>query len=278
MEEMTEVIRKITAPLRVLPDFLVIGVVKGGTTSLFSNLAAHPCFFGQSKKEIHFFNKPENFCKGNLWYRSNFPTMFKKYHRQHVLKKIFITGEATPVYLIHPLVPQRVSKVLPHVKLIVMLRNPIDRAFSHYHHEVGNGREHLSFEEAIKDEERRLEMEIDMDRRFQDEDYDSYSRRPRPYLARGIYWKQLQNWFLFYPREQFLIIKSEDYFNDPATVFQEVNKFLGLPNYELAVFKNQNKGSYLSTKSEKTRNYLADYYKPHNQKLYQLLNRDFGWQ
>src|SRR5437868_6286833 len=119
--------RATTNWMRLVPDFIIIGAQKGGTTSLYNYLITHPGIAPIYVKEPHFFDT--SFSKGLVWYRSHFPTRLEKYYAQHFHKLDFITGEASPYYLFHPLAPERVAKTLPHVKLILVLRNPVDRAY-----------------------------------------------------------------------------------------------------------------------------------------------------
>lgn len=139
----------ITAPLRLLPNFIIIGAQKGGTSSMFSYLKQHPQLQLPDIKEIHFFDN--NYQKGSTWYKSHFPL---------IIVKNKLTGEASPYYLFHPHVPQRVIQLCPKVKLIVMLRNPADRAYSHYMMQNKRKIDPLpTFEEAIDAEESRLRDE-----------------------------------------------------------------------------------------------------------------------
>ncbi|HYF40703.1 MAG TPA: sulfotransferase domain-containing protein, partial [Gemmatimonadales bacterium] len=142
--------RKLTGPLRGLPSVLLIGAQKAGTTSLFNYMAEHPAVLPPSNKEIHYFDL--NPTRGLTWYRSHFPY-------NHQLRDGSVTVDASPYYLAHPGVPQRAAQLLPGARLLVLLRNPVDRAYSHYQHEVRGGREPLSFEEAIAREPERLEGE-----------------------------------------------------------------------------------------------------------------------
>lgn len=130
------------------PHFLIIGAARSGTTSLYSYLVEHPRVVAAAKKELHFFDL--RFPNGPAWYRDQFPS----------LSPDTITGEASPYYLFHSHVPKRVFKLLPHVKLIVLLRNPVDRAYSHYYHAVKHGIETLPFERAIEQEDERLRGEV----------------------------------------------------------------------------------------------------------------------
>ena len=151
-----KLLRATTYPLRLLPDFLIIGTQRGGTTSLYNYLVEHPGIGAASIKEVHFFDTP-HFKQGLAWYRGHFPSAFQRYYVERSLKHGFVTGEASPYYLFHPHAPKRVAGLMPQMKLIVMLRNPVDRAYSHYHHEVAGGHEKLAtFEEAIACEDERL--------------------------------------------------------------------------------------------------------------------------
>ena len=164
--------RVTTSPLRMMPDFIIIGTQKGGTTSLYRYLIDHPNIAPIYIKEPHYFDI--HFHKGIGWYRSHFPTAVEKYYARHVEKHDLITGEASPYYLFHPRAPQRVAKTLPKAKLIILLRNPVDRAYSQYQHQLRQpGVEPLSFEEAIAYEEKRLAGEEE--KILRDEKYDSFN-------------------------------------------------------------------------------------------------------
>jgi Sulfotransferase domain len=271
--------RAATNPIRLLPDFIIIGTQRGGTTSLYSYLVEHPGIGAASIKEVHYFDTP-HYKQGLAWYQAHFPSLLEKYYAQHVHKLDFMTGEASPYYLFHPHVPRRVANVLPEVKLIVMLRNPVDRAYSHYHHERAGGHEHLAtFEEAIEQEERRLAGELD--KMQADEFYASYPFRHFSYLARGIYIDQLQRWLSFFPREQVLILKSEDFYANPAGVFQQTLAFLNVStpvqNSQKQEFKQYNLTTPPSMDAA-TRAGLLAYFAPYNAHLYEFLGRDFGWE
>ncbi|HEY9295730.1 MAG TPA: sulfotransferase domain-containing protein, partial [Phormidium sp.] len=162
------------------PDFIIIGAQKCGTTSLYEYLIQHPQILAASKKEVHFFDL--NFAKGVDWYRQQFKPVSQK----------SITGEASPYYIFHPLVPQRIYQLFPQVKLIVLLRNPVERAISHYYHEVRLGFEDLGLEDAIAQEPARLEGETA--KILADETYYSYNHQHYTYLSRGVYVEQLNNW------------------------------------------------------------------------------------
>ncbi|MBL8151206.1 MAG: sulfotransferase domain-containing protein, partial [Blastocatellia bacterium] len=245
---------------------------KCGTTSLYHYLIAHPNIASPAEKQMHFFDN--NFNKGLTWYRTHFPSSLYKFYVKEVQRQPFQTGEGTPYYIFHPLAPERIAKYLPNAKFILLLRNPVDRAYSHYNHEIRKGTEKLSFEEALDKEPERLEGEIEKMRR--DLNYYSFSHQHHTYLSRGVYIDQLLHWTKYFPLEQFLVIKSEDFFEKPPLVVAEIIKFLKLPSWQLEDTNNYNKGSY-SKMEPKIKSRLVDYFRPHNQKLYEFLGRDFGW-
>jgi hypothetical protein len=143
--------RRITSPFRALPDFLIVGAQKSGTSSLFAYLSQHPQILAASKKETHYFDggrqnsKINNFQSRELWCRTYFPLKIK-------MRSGFKTFEATPEYIFHPKAPQRIHKLLPNIKMILLLRNPTDRAIFHYYHAKRKGYEPLTLENALKAE------------------------------------------------------------------------------------------------------------------------------
>jgi hypothetical protein len=122
--------RTATSRLRLLPNFIIIGSARSGTTSLYNYLVQHPGIAPALRKEVHFFDY--NYQRGCSWYQGQFPTHPYMHYMQTIHRQAMITGEASPYYLFHPYVPQRVAQLLPEIKLIALLRNPIERAFSHY--------------------------------------------------------------------------------------------------------------------------------------------------
>src|SRR5258706_3897640 len=176
-----------TSQLRLLPDFIIIGTQRGGTTSLYYYLTEHPCIAHALMKEVHFFD--DHFREGLNWYRAQFPSSLQKYYTERIRKENFITGESSPYYLFYPPAPKRISEVVPQTRLIVLLRNPVDRAYSHHWLVTQEGKETLSFEEAIEHEEERLAG--GREKILADEHYTSFNHRHFSYLARGIYLDQL---------------------------------------------------------------------------------------
>jgi hypothetical protein len=263
--------RSATASLRGLPDFLIVGEAKCGTTSLYDDLARHPCVLEAAVKEVHFFDL--RFKRGLDWYRAQFPFAWRMREKADGHRRQ--TGEASPYYMFHPHAPVRIKRALPNVKLIVMLRNPVERAYSQYQHEVRRGREPLaSFEEAVAAEPERLRGEHE--RMLADEWYNSVEHRRHSYLTRGIYVDQLQKLWRQFDREQILVLKSEDYFAGPDVTGRKVRQFLGLPAWEPPSYARRNVGTY-SPIDARLRRRLAEHFAPHNARLYDFLGVNFGW-
>jgi hypothetical protein len=256
-----------TARLRLLPDFIVIGAQRSGTTSFFNYLCQHREIHASYPKETHYFSN--YFRKGVYWYRSHFPLTFHKKKVEAGEKEKFITGEATPYYLPHPHAPRRVSELVPNVKLIALLRNPVDRAYSHYYHEVRIGVENLSFEEAIDKEEERVSGELEL--LLKNEHYRSFNFQNFSYLSRGIYIDQLESWLRYFDREQFLVLNSESFYEDPVNTIKLVTDFLDLPDWKPNVNKKYHQSHY-SQMDSATRKRLLEYFEPYNQKLYDFLD------
>jgi hypothetical protein len=265
-----------TSPIRMMPDFIIIGAMRGGTTSLYSYMTDHPNIGPAYRKEIHFFDV--QYRKGAAWYQAQFPSIVQKYYTERVQKQRFITGESSPYYLFYPHAAKRIAKALPHVKLIVLLRNPVTRAYSHYYHEVAGGHEKLTFEEAIAREEERIGQE--RGKIACDEAYVSFSHRHFSYLARGIYVEQLKMWMNYFPREQFLILKSEDFYADPASGLKQTLEFMGLSTMGMKESKDEYEQLNI-TKPPKMeaalRKRLSAYFEPHNAQLYEYLGVNYGW-
>ncbi len=263
----------ITGFMHVVPDFYIIGVEKGGTSSLYRYLIQHPFVHPAVTKEINYFNK--FYHRGNNWYRVGFPFKFHKFIVKKFTGKNFVTGEASVRYFDYPHTPQRIKKITPNAKFILLLRNPIERAFSEHAMTTRAGYESLSFEDAIKDEKERTENEYEKMLTNENYFHETYFRHA--YLKRGIYLNSLEHWMKLYPREQFLILKSEDFFENPSIVYNQVLKFLNLPKWELdeyKIWRPANKKSKLDLNMQKK---LIDYFKPHNEKLYKFLGTNFNW-
>lgn len=264
--------RLLTSNKRVTPDFVVLGSQKCGTTSLYHYIKTHPNFVQPFKKGGTFFDA--NFFRGFAWYRAHFPTK-KQMDEKRSGSGVYITGEVATSYIHHPLAAKRMSELLPpSVKLLAVIRNPVERAYSHYQHMVRTGRETLSFQDALEAEEKRVDLGMDQVIAGDDEALRSF--RDYSYKSRGRYAEQLERWFSLFDKNQFLILKSEDLFGKPDWACNQIYNFLGLPAWEQTQYDNANPGRYSPAEAELLKE-LAEYFKPHNQRLYKLIGTDFGW-
>lgn len=228
-----------------LPDFFLIGSTRCGTSSLYKNLIRHPRIKG-AKKEICFFDN--HYEKGIEWYKNQFPDAGPEVS----------LCDASAMYLFCSQCPKLIHDWFPRTKLIAMLRDPTIRTWSHFccnRKKMGPERQNLM-------------------------------QHNHPVLEWGIYADQLLRWFEYFGREQFLIIRSEDFFKDQGLILSECFKFLGLPDKKFESYeywdprkKKQNQGLGEHPKiPHETKKWLRQYFLPHNQRLYQLLERDFKWE
>jgi len=248
-------------------------VAKGGTTTLCAWLNEHPFVAPAAVKEVHYFDY--QFSRGEDWYRSRFPSKRERATFATEHGRPFLTGEASPSYISHMWAPTRIAQTLPDVKLIVALRNPVDRAYSHFEMSRRAGEEPLdSFHQAIVVEDERLQPELA--RVAVDPSYYSGRLGGWSYLLRGRYAEQLEHWFELFPREQFHFMKTEDLALKPAEALAGVHRFLGLPHHEPSAYPRFHVGQYAPMSAD-TRAMLVEYFQPHNERLYELVGIDFGW-
>jgi hypothetical protein len=263
--------RVLTASFRLLPDVVIIGAQRCGTTTLFHTLARHPQIAASTTKEVHFFDN--NYQRGQLWYRAHFPTVFERRWRERSGRPL-LACEASPYYLFHPHAPARLKALLPHARLIVILRNPVERAYSHYHHSVRRGYEQLPFDEAVDREEERLAGEVD--RMLADPGYFSFPHQRRSYCNRGIYVDQLEAWCRLFPRDQLLILHLPDLTRAPALTWSRVFGFLNIEGQDLGEVKALSVGGY-NELNEQSRRSLERWFRPHNARLFEWLGYDLDW-
>ena len=250
-----------TASARPLPDFLILGAQKAGTTALYAYLRWHPDITGPSFKEVSFFDR--HYAKGERWYRAHLP-----------MKRRARVGEASPGYLFHPLAPERVRQMIPNARLIALLREPVERAFSHYQHEVALGREQLPFEDAVDREDERMGGEVE--RILRDPAYFSYAWWNYTYVSRGLYADQLARWYDVFPREQLLVLLSDELAEDTAGTYRRVLDFLGVAAHDLDAYPRIFDRDYADM-DPATRTRLKERFEEPNRRLAQLLGRDLPW-
>ena len=251
-----------TRDARSLPDAMIIGAMKSGTSSLHYYLTQHPQVIAPLRKEVHYFDL--NFGRGEAWYRANFGRT----------GQAGVNIDSSPYYLFHPQVPQRAQALVPRARLIVLLRDPVRRAYSHYWHERDKGREPLSFEDAIAAEPERISR--DHERLAQGEIERSAAHQYFSYLARGHYAEQLGRWLQFYPREQVQVLRFEDLAGDPLPVLNRSLDFLGLPAMQRAALEPRNTRKYPPIEPA-TAERLRQHFAPHNAALEALLGEPMRW-
>ena len=208
-----------TAPRRAHPDFLLVGAKRGGTTSLWRYLSEHPDVLDlfprpEKLKGMYYFD--EQFGRGDRWYRSHFPM---RTQRENALAagRPTVVGEATPYYLYHPLAPVRARAVVPDAHILVVLRDPVERAYSHYKERCANDTEPLSFADAIAVEP----------------GYVSFAHRHCSYVDQGRYAPMLERWFAAYGRDRVQVEISEEMYADPQATLDRVTDRLGIRRHTL---------------------------------------------
>ena len=232
-------------------DFIIGGAQRSGTTALFYLLKNHPQIFLYEKKEAHFFTNDKLFTYN-----------FINYDYYHALfvnhKQGQITGEATPSYLFHPEAAKRIHKYNPQIKLIFLLRNPSDRAYSQFIQKRGDGGERRSFEQAILDELKGKKPDFG-------------------YLSQGLYVKQLQRYIDSFSQEQLFIRTHDSFKNENLNFLYAVFNFL---NVKKVICQNNPFERFIDSTyepmSQTTRDILIDFFQPEIEKLEQLLNWDLS--
>jgi hypothetical protein len=268
-------LRYLLGRLHVLPDYLIIGTARGGTTSLHAQIELHPHVLPSRRQEVHFFDSPR-FSNGIDYYRLHFP--WRAQAAWHAARSGTRprTGESSPYALFHPHAPARVRELLPDARLIVLLRDPVERAHSDWAMRKRRGAEPLSFEEAIAEEER----VVDEHRALLEADpsYESPRLRQYSYVARGVYADQLPRWLSQVTREQLLIIQTEAYGRDLQGTLLRVWAHLGLEPVALPEYPTRNRGKYAAPMLPETRERLRRHFAPHNERLYALLGERYDWE
>lgn len=266
-----------TAGLRSDPHYLVIGTKRGGTTSMARWLLDHPDVASlfparETRKGTYYFDV--NYDRGEAWYRSHFPTRQSLDRRAAKVGRRQIVGEATPYYLYHPHAAARAHALVPDVKVIVLLRDPVQRAHSHWMERSRNDVETLDFAEAIAAEGSRVDGEEQ--RMIDDSSYTSFGHQHFSYVDQGRYARGLTRWYEAFPSDQILTLRSEDMYADPAAIFNQVLTFLDLPSHEPASFKawnNKPKAEFDARLESEIRDRLA----PDVAELELLLGRSMNW-
>ncbi|MBM3671151.1 MAG: sulfotransferase domain-containing protein [Actinobacteria bacterium] len=248
-----------TTRWRALPDFVIIGAQKAGTTSLYEGLVDHPDVGRAFRKEVHFFDTTRYPSLG--WYRRHFP--FEREGR--------LTGESSPYYLFHPAVPARMKRVVPDVRLIAILRDPVARAISQYHHARHWGFDDRPIDEAL-DPAHQDELAPPADEAWYDR-HDSPARE-RAYLARGCYDEQLARWLEVFDHDRLLLLDSSEL--DGGSAIPAAHRFLGLREHAVTAVPHRNVGAYEESDAALVER-LREHFRPHNDRLLEVTGRAFRW-
>lgn len=278
LRDSTRVFGRATSGWRSHPDFMIIGTKRGGTTSLWNALLGHPdvlpLFPGlQELKSPHYFDI--EYWRGDVWYRSFFPTRSQRRRHRRRTGRRPVAGEASPYYMFHPLAAERIATDVPDVRLIVSLRNPVDRIWSHYNERVAGHTEELSFERALAAEDERVAGETE---RIVAESPRYYSRHHdlSTYLARGRYWEHLSRYVARFGPDQLLILRAEDFYADPRGELAKVGRHLDIDPAGFGEVAHYNRIPR-DTLPADVRQRLTEYYRPHVAELQSGLARDFRW-
>ena len=255
----------VTGPNRVLPDFLIIGAKRCGTTSLFSHLPEHPSIIKSHHDNMGFFN--DNFHLGLNWYRSFFPTKSLKKRIENKFEKC-LSFDTTTTYMENKKTAENVSAVKQNMKIIVMVRNPIDRAYSQYHRSIKDNMESREFEDLVNEEIKKLDLQKDT--------FFQIRRNESNYIKKGLYYEQLKPWFELFPKENIGIFSTEEFRIDSKKIYNEIFDFLNLPHFTIKNNKIMEKGNYLPMKEE-IRSKLSIFYREHNEKFFKLIGKRFEW-
>lgn len=232
-------------------DFVVIGAQKAGTTALFDYLREDPHIFLPEEKEVHFFDD-----ESQDWARPD----YSAFHRKFEFGSGRLCGEVTPIYMYWPNALERIRAYRPDIKLICLLRDPVERAWSHWRMEHARGADAAPFGEAIRGGRQRL---------FQDEPWGHH--RVYSYVERGFYAEQLAHAIQLFSAEQLLVLQNEALDSRPAETLARVNAFLGLPAPGARAPRRIHVGPEAGTLSDADRNYLAALYAADQARLAPLL-------
>jgi hypothetical protein len=258
----------------MLPGFLIVGAQRCGTTSMYRALSQHPIVLrAVLQKGVHYFDT--DYDRGFGWYQGHFPLKARARWVGRSAGLPPMTFEASPYYMFHPLAAERISRDLPGVRLIVLVRDPVERAYSAHAHEFARGYETEPFERALELEAARLDGEVE--RLMADPAYVSHSHQHHAYVARGQYAEQLERLERLFGRDRIHVVESSAFFAEPEPVFKGVLDFLGLPQCGDIAFERHNARSR-APMPESLRTELAAHFRPYDIRLARWLGEEPSWQ
>lgn len=260
--------------LRAVPTFLIIGAQKSGTSALYRYLLSHPNIIGAAwRKEVHYFDK--SYDRGMNWYRSHFPYRYQINRLAKSSQSQIHVGEATPYYLFHPLCARRIHRHLPSVQLIAILRNPVERAWSHYQMECRAGRETRTFQEAIENE--RASIHVEEQILLSGTQTASATHQHTSYLSRGLYAQQLERYLDLFEPNKVMVLQAERLLADPQTQFDRVLHRLGIGEHRLERATPVHVGGYDRSSPIPMRRQLDRMFEEPNKHLYELIRQELDW-
>jgi hypothetical protein len=264
---------RLTSGLRMTPSFLIVGAQRCGTTSMYKTVTAHPCVLpAVLHKGVHYFDT--SYDKGASWYRGHFPLEATARRVARSTGAAVVTGESSPYYMFHPLAGERIARDLPGVRVVVLLRDPVERAHSAHAHESARGFETEPFERAVALEPERLAGEEE--RLRADPGYRSHAHQHQAYVTRGRYVHQLERLEGLFGRDRMYVIDSGDLFTDAEPVLAGLFAFLGVPPWRPSSFEQHN-ARPRSSLDEALRRRLRDGYAADDERLAAWLGRPPSW-
>jgi hypothetical protein len=264
---------RLTHRARILPGFLIVGGQRCGTTSMYRTLSQHPAVLkAVLHKGIHYFDT--GYENGLPWYQGHFPLRAHATLTQRTAGETPLTFESSPYYMFHPLAGERISRDLPAVKLLVLVRDPVERAYSAHAHEIARGFETEPFERALELEDERLAGEAE--RIVAEPGYHSHSHQHHAYLTRGLYADQLERLGQLFGRDRLHVVDSGRFFTDPEPVYDAALDFLGLRHHGYPVFERHN-ARPRSPMPESLRARLNEHFRPHDERLAAWLGAPPSW-
>jgi hypothetical protein len=273
IRQTSRAIGRISAPARMLPSFLIVGAQRCGTTSLYKALAQHPAVLpAVLHKGVHYFDT--GYANGPAWYRGHFPLSLTAQLVHRRLRVRPVTGESSPYYMFHPLAAERIARDLEGVRLIVALRDPVERAYSAHAHELARGYEAEPFEKALELERQRLAGETE--KIVADPGYRSFHHQHHGYLARGRYIEQLERLESVFGRHRIHVVDSELFFSRPQPVYDALLDFLHLPGWQHVRF-DQHNARVRTAMPASLRKQLQEYFQPYDERLALWLGTEPCW-
>ncbi len=262
-----------TSRWRMEPSFLVIGGQRCGTTTIFKKLAEHPQVIRPpAEKGTDYYTL--YYDHGFDWYRGHFPLTASSQMRGRGNGKA-VAFEACTYYMFHPFAIERIAHDFPNIKLVAMLRDPVERAYSAYKHELARGFEtEPNFMKALELEDDRLDGEIE--RIAADPAYESHAHRHQAYRRRGQYVEQLERVLEHFPRTQLHVMESESFFADPAREYANLLEFLQLEINLPKTFEqfNARPGNQMPRAAHE---YLTHHYQQYDERLSDVIGRRPSW-